>query len=126
MVQKFQFQDKVQQQLDAVRTTMTVLVDVAHDLADETYDSTGLPRIEDDTQVMEEWVNHVIKDCSLGEMRERFVQGMLLKPDKSKLSLTEHVAGLDEDDVEMFDDFSADTTGASSKNEFDDDNIELF
>ncbi|MEX0300028.1 MAG: methyl-accepting chemotaxis protein [Kordiimonas sp.] len=114
VIQRFQFQDKAQQQLDGVRTTLSVLSELSHDLADETRQGSGLPEIEDDTDMMEAWVEAMIKRCQLGEMRERFVQGMVLKnpssePAKPYVSeVPEDDDGVDlfgdddEDDIEMF------------------------
>jgi len=132
VVMRFQFQDKTQQQLDGVRMTMSVLKDAADDLSDETYEGSGLPPIEDDSEVMERWIDNVIKKCSLGEMRERFVQGMLLKPETVSAVVSTSIAAVDDDDdVELFGDASDDAeqgdTGAADKGSDDiDDDIELF
>lgn len=150
VVQRFQFQDKAQQQLDGVRTTMGVLTELAHDLAEETREGSGLPPIEDDTDMMEAWVDSMIKRCQLGEMRQRFVQGMVLK-DVPPKSLDDELGndtapgaddgdidlfGDDDDDgVDMFDaaDSAAESNGVATPNggglesEFsEDDNVELF
>jgi len=127
VIMRFQFQDKAQQQLDGVRMTMSVLRDVSHDLAEETYVGSGLPPIEDDSEMMEEWLSQVIKKCSLGEMRERFVQGMLLKPGTTNASVKTTIDGAadDDDNVELFGSPAASGLAAGDA-EDDDDNIELF
>ncbi len=111
VVQRFQFQDKAKQQLDGVRTTISFLSELSQDLADETRQETGLPEIEDDTDMMEAWVESMIKRCQLGEMRERFVQGMVLKgaADKTKPALVPStMTGVDDDGIDMFGDDSSD------------------
>lgn len=133
VIMRFQFQDKAQQQLDGVRMTMSVLRDAADDLADETYEGSGLPPIEDDSEMMERWVDNVIKKCSLGEMRQRFVQGMLLKPETMTAMVNTSIAAVDDDDgdIELFgaDDNASmhekTSNGAVSSGDFDDD-VELF
>jgi methyl-accepting chemotaxis protein len=125
VIQRFQFQDKTQQQLDGIRSTMSVLKGVTHDLGIETQEASGLPVIEDDSEMMEEWVDSVIKKCSLGEMRQRFVQGMLLKSDTTTAQVTTAIRNASEEDgdIEMFGDIGEDAgTNAGD----DDDNIELF
>jgi len=134
VITRFQFQDKAQQQLDGVRMTMSVLSDAAHELAEETCDGTGMPPIEDDGEVMERWVDAVIKKCSLGEMRERFVQGMLLKPGSTVVEIETTIddADDDDDDIELFGADEPEIDSKSSLNvvvnddEDDDDDIELF
>lgn len=128
VIQRFQFQDKTQQQLDGIRATMSVLQDVAADLAEETHDSTGLPKLADDSEIMEQWVDSIIKKCSLGEMRERFVQGMLLKPDTMTVTVSPGVQAAGDDDIEMFDDYEAPTDAAPEAEigDSDDDGVELF
>lgn len=149
VVQRFQFQDKAKQQLDGVRTTITVLSELANDLADETRQGSGLPEIEDDTDMMEAWVDSMIKRCQLGEMRERFVQGMVLKgaggmvksiPAKSTKVVVDD-DGIDmfgedaDDDIEMFaettnkvsEKVAPETNGSNIDSDIsDDENIELF
>ena len=85
VIQRFQFQDKAQQQLDGVRTTLSVLGELSHDLAEETAEGSGLPELEDDTEKMEAWLTAMIEQCQLGEMRERLVQGMVLRKASSKV-----------------------------------------
>lgn len=129
VIMRFQFQDKTQQQLDGVRMTMNVLKDVSHDLAEETYTGSGLPPINDDSEMMEEWVNAVIKKCSLGEMRERFVQGMLLKPSTTSAHISTAISTDDDDNIELFgepDLASVPSATNSVADDDDDDNIELF
>jgi len=128
VIMRFQFQDKTQQQLDGVRMTMSVLSGAAHDLAEETYAGSGLEPIEDDSEVMERWVDAVIKKCSLGEMRERFVQGMLLKPGSTTVELktTISAVGDADDDIEMFDDTNTSVSVVNDTVDDDDDGIELF
>ena len=132
VIMRFQFQDKAQQQLDGVRMTMSVLRDAADELADETYDGSGLPPIEDDSEVMERWVDNVIKNCSLGEMRQRFVQGMLLKPETMTAVVNTSIKAVDDDDdIELFgaEDIggmqATSSNDAAGSSEVDDD-IELF
>ena len=112
LIQQFQFQDKTQQQLDGVRTTMKVLNELSFDLAEETREGTGLAKIEDDTEMMEVWLAAMIDRCQLGEMRKRFVSGMVLKHDEP-----EEEKAADDDGIEMF---------GSDSSDDDDDNIELF
>lgn len=136
VIMRFQFQDKAQQQLDGIRMTMSVLRDAAGALAEETGESSGLPPIEDDSELMEQWVDAVIKKCSLGEMRQRFVQGMLLKAEEASANAETVASGSsdeDDDDIEMFatggDSGDGDATHASPSDQTeteDDDNIELF
>ncbi len=143
VIQRFQFQDKAQQQLDGVRTTLSVLSELSHDLADETRQGSGLPEIEDDTDIMEAWVEAMIKRCQLGEMRERFVQGMVLKnpgsePVKPGISnASDDTDGVDlfgdeeEDAIEMFDEVGDSqvekTSPVAAPDAFEEeDNIELF
>ncbi len=138
VIMRFQFQDKTQQQLDGVRMTMSVLRDVGDDLAFETCADTSLPPIEDDSDVMESWVDTVIKKCSLGEMRERFVQGMLLKPGSVVAEVSTTIAGCgdDDDDMELFGDETNEAPApnlahsasgsVSLDGDDDDDDIELF
>lgn len=142
VIQRFQFQDKAQQQLDGVRTTMSVLEELAHDLANETKEGSGLPEIEDDTEIMEAWVESMIKRCHLGEMRERFVQGIVLKNSDRQAALDALEAERNDDcDISLFDDGPAEAGGgqvpngetddlvASKKSDDtvdDDDNVELF
>jgi len=133
VIMRFQFQDKTQQQLDGVRMTMSVLKDLVNDLAQETYVDTDLQPIEDDSDIMEAWVDRVIKRCSLGEMRQRFVQGMLLKPDHTEFGVSTTIEAVDEDEaIEMFvetekpDETSKPGASNAVADDFDDDDIELF
>ncbi len=118
VIQRFQFQDKAQQQLDSIKTTMTVLQDVTEGLAEETIEAAKIPDVENDSATMEGWVDDVIKKCTLGEVRQRFVQGMLLRNDGSNTVIT--VSSDDDEDIEMF--------GAPSTalNAAEDNDIELF
>ena len=133
VVMRFQFQDKAQQQLDGIRMTMTVLQDLGTDLATETYTETGISPIEDDSDIIEAWVDKVIERCSLGEMRQRFVRGMLLKADHTDVTVSTKIMAADEDeDIELFG--AVEASAASDKTEsskskldgFEDDDIELF
>lgn len=129
VIQRFQFQDKTQQQLDGVRAAMSALQDITADLAQETHDETGLPKSEQDSEIMEQWVDSVVKKCSLGEMRERFVQGMLLKADTVTVTVSSELdSSTTDDDIDMFDDFEApvDASSMSEGDDADDDGVELF
>ncbi|MBL4835962.1 MAG: methyl-accepting chemotaxis protein [Kordiimonadaceae bacterium] len=101
LIQQFQFQDKTQQQLDGVRTTMKVLDELSFDLAEETRNSAGFAKVEDDTEMMEVWLASMIDRCQLGEMRKRFVQGMVLKHDEEE-EVADKSSSDDDDDIELF------------------------
>ncbi|MCK0069697.1 methyl-accepting chemotaxis protein [Kordiimonas laminariae] len=128
VIQKFQFQDRAQQQLDSIKITMGVLNDITEDLAVETITENSIEDVENTSENMQGWVDTVIKKCTLGEVRQRFVQGVLLSTDGSNKIVEISNASDDDDEIEMFDAALGDISqpSASLDDEDDDDNIELF
>ncbi len=127
VIQKFQFQDRAQQQLDSIKITMGVLNDITEDLALETIAESSIEDVENTSENMQGWVDTVIKKCTLGEVRQRFVQGVLLSTDGSN-KIVEISSASDDDEIEMFDAALGDISqpSVSLDDEDDDDNIELF
>ncbi|UTW57162.1 methyl-accepting chemotaxis protein [Kordiimonas sp. SCSIO 12603] len=127
VIQKFQFQDRAQQQLDSIKITMGVLNDITEDLAVETITENSIEDVENTSENMQGWVDTVIKKCTLGEVRQRFVQGVLLSTDGSN-KIVEISSASDDDEIEMFDAALGDISqpSVSLDDEDDDDNIELF
>lgn len=128
VIQRFQFQDRAQQQLDSVKMTMTVLQDITEDLALETSENTGLNIDADISESMQVWVDTVINKCTLGEVRQRFVQGVLFNTDGT--GIVTHISSApaddDDEDIEMFDSAPVTLNDAGMGADDDEDNIELF
>ena len=126
VIQKFQFQDRAQQQLDSLKMTMSVLQDITEDLAVETIEEANIEDVDQSSENMEGWVDTVIKKCTLGEVRQRFVQGVLLSTDGSN-KVVEISSASDDDEYEMFDAALGDAGQTHSSTDDDDgDDIELF
>jgi len=140
VIQRFQFQDKAQQQLDGIRTTLSVLRELSGTMAEETQDGAELPPVDDNTDNtdnMDAWINSIIERCQLGEMRDRLVQNMALKDSHKFADTTENAIT---DDIELFGtdsggshDGGGENTGPNTSQGtegdsdiFDDDDVELF
>jgi methyl-accepting chemotaxis protein len=75
-----QFQDRTKQRLENVNDVMTVLVGALSDLRENSERAIADVRSTED--VDHEWLHRMIAQCTLGEMRGRFVEHMLLSSQK--------------------------------------------
>ena len=101
-----QFQDRTKQRLENINDTMTVLSAAAGELQTETKECANLPA--DSLGVDKQWLQRMITDMTLGEMRERFVTSMLMAestdgisdPEGPETMAVAHSEG--SDDIELF------------------------
>lgn len=76
LVTKLQFQDRTKQRLENIVGIIGVLASAGQALR---ADCAGLLPPDGDAEAEEQsWLNRIIQDCSLGEMRERFARNILL------------------------------------------------
>ncbi|MFC3050826.1 methyl-accepting chemotaxis protein [Kordiimonas pumila] len=127
VIQRFQFQDKTQQQLDGVKKTMSVLHGLTGKLESESLNIEGVSKLTEDSERMEIWVDSIVTSCSLGEMRQRFTNSMVLKNIGDTTNKDD--ASFD-DSIEMFSvpkDGATEAIVSGGNTSFDDDDdIELF
>jgi len=132
VIQRFQFQDRTQQQLDGVKIAMGILREASYELVDETHDMTGLPKVEGDTERMVQWVDAVLDKCTLGEMRGRLKQGLLInnidEEETSSDSSTDNIVNISAGADASEDIFDSALGGDAALGDADDDedDIELF
>jgi len=74
-VVSMQFQDRTKQRLENVNTVLGVLSTAIETMGSEAVASGAVDRVDGD--VDEAWLNQVIGQCTLGEMRARFVKGIM-------------------------------------------------
>ncbi|MFZ4809091.1 MAG: methyl-accepting chemotaxis protein [Hyphomicrobiaceae bacterium] len=74
-VVSMQFQDRTKQRLENVNTVLGVLSTAIETMGSEAVASGAVDRVDSD--VNEAWLNQVIGQCTLGEMRARFVKGIM-------------------------------------------------
>ncbi|MEH6404587.1 MAG: methyl-accepting chemotaxis protein [Sneathiella sp.] len=105
MVTNLQFQDRTKQRLENVVDTFGAMSSAMTELQDQVKSRYG--KDVDDGASDEKWIQHVVDQMTLGEMRQRFVSSMLLD---SKKSSEEFNANKQNDfvdsggEIEMFDD----------------------
>jgi methyl-accepting chemotaxis protein len=99
-----QFQDRTKQRLENVNDVLKVLAGTLEDMRADTANLVPPQKIEND--VDHAWLHRMIAQCTLGEMRERFVEKILMpsearahEPDKDR---TENGARSEDGGVELF------------------------
>jgi len=75
LVMGMQFQDRTKQRLEHVIDTLQVLGDALHELQDDTHRTQ--PDAREDTEAQVAWLKGLLARCTLGEVRQRFVAGLL-------------------------------------------------
>jgi len=70
-----QFQDRTKQRLENVNAAVDVLAGTLEDLSNETASHAGIDHTAND--IDHSWLNRMIGQCTLGEMRKRFVERIL-------------------------------------------------
>lgn len=97
-----QFQDRAKQKLENVTAALSVLMSALGDLRAESASSIGVA--ENDNSVDQQWIDKMISQCTLGEMRSRFVQHLLNEGGTATETNVYPTADKshDEDDIELF------------------------
>jgi hypothetical protein len=97
IVTKMQFQDRTNQRLSLIISTLKVIAESSNDLEGKTFDLTGnKPSDSEDT----EWINPIIEKLHLGEMKERFIRHVLFDEPHVGDTSIDHVKA--SDDIELF------------------------
>jgi len=97
IVTKMQFQDRTSQRLDLISTSLNVLSDTLNEM-----EASSLPLIgeEMEHQRNSEWIEKMISNMHLGEMRERFVKHLMFDQPVDNETRVDHVEP--SDDIEIF------------------------
>jgi len=77
-----QFQDRTKQRLENVSAALDVLSGTLEELREETASEVPLDQAENNN-VDHAWLNRMIGQCTLGEIRKRFVERILTKDGSS-------------------------------------------
>ncbi len=104
IITQMQFQDRTNQRLAHVSTTLRVIVDMLVALEKEAQCVDGVAETQD---INRAWVEKIISDMNLGEIRERFVKLALLEGNENILETLmeteEEIAHSSaSDDIELF------------------------
>jgi methyl-accepting chemotaxis protein len=99
-----QFQDRTKQRLENVNDVLKVLAGTLEDMRVDTANLVPPQKIEND--VDHAWLHRMIAQCTLGEMRERFVENILIpsearlpEPDNDRMTNSARNEG---DGIELF------------------------
>ena len=76
LITKLQFQDRTKQRLENIIGIIEILKNADSMLCEEAKAATGLSDADDVNR--QAWLEHIISECCLGEMRERFARTILL------------------------------------------------
>lgn len=98
IVTGMQFQDRTVQRLALISQVMGVLSTIGNEAEQSVYEI--LPDLKD-REFDESWLQEIVKEMFLGEMKERFINNVMLKGEiDSPVEEVEHVEA--SDDIELF------------------------
>ena len=99
-----QFQDRTKQTLENVTGALQVVAGALVDLREKSIRQAGVDHAAED--VDHAWLNRIIEQCTLGEMRERFVEHLLIDEGAAAAarepSPAARAQASSDDDIELF------------------------